>query len=112
MKSNFDSPMALLDKRQTLEACGPLNWNEIPAAEANRVRVAFRITQGPPGHQQHVDGDSDTVTFVRGLPEWMFEVDADKRLHPGPAGGHGELYSDVAGQQSPYFVWEVAITLT
>jgi hypothetical protein len=114
MKSNFDSPMALLNKRQTLRACGPLNWNEIPAPEANRVKVVFTITQGLRGNQTQVHGDSDPVEFGRELDEWMFEVDADKQLHPGPAGGHGALYSDLPAmnQPSPYFEWDVAITLT
>ena len=42
----------------------------------------------------------------------MVIVDAAKRLNPGPAGGHGELYNAQAPGSEPFFHWDVAITLT
>jgi hypothetical protein len=42
----------------------------------------------------------------------MLVVDADKQLHPGPAGGHGELYNAQLPGNASFFQWDVAITLT
>jgi hypothetical protein len=113
--SNFDSPMELRDKRRTLVACGPLNWDQITANEADLVAVAFTIVQGPPGPaQRQVPGDSRPGPgFGRDQDEWMVVVNANKQLNPGPASGHGELYNaqQPPGAQ-PFFTWDVAVALT
>jgi hypothetical protein len=111
--SNFDSPMELRDKRRTLVACGPLNWDQITAAEANVVAVKFTIMQGPPGQAREVQGDSRPGTsFGRDQDEWMFVVNANKQLNPGPASGHGELYNAQPAGAQPFFTWDVAVALT
>ena len=112
--SNFDSPMELRDKRRTLVACGPLNWDQIAVNEADRVAVAFTIMQGPPGPaQRQVPGDSRPgLDFGRDQDEWMVVVNANKQLNPGPASGHGELYNADPAGDVPFFIWDVAVTLT
>lgn len=104
MHANFDSPMELLDKRQTAEVCGPLQWDGEPAD--TQVTIEVSITQGnsPP-----VEGAS-TATFSPANDEWEFYLTADKKLKAGQASAHGEARP--VGGGNPLATWDQVITFT
>jgi hypothetical protein len=103
MFGNFDSPMELLDKGETLVACGPLQW-EAPDEES--VTVEVTITQ----KGQPVVGNSGQTSFSPANNEWMFPVPAQKELKPGLADATGRAFRVGSGVEARE--WNQVVRLT
>jgi len=89
MRANFYPQLTLGDGLRKVDAAGPLNWEEIPAA-VERVTVIAVI------NQNGVHGRSTSREYNREdrEREWWCEVRADHGADfaPGPATCAGTLY--------------------
>src|SRR4051794_7061109 len=110
MRSNFESPMELRNKRKTLEACGPVFWEGEP--NPIDVRVTVRVTQGGAS----VEDTSGVLTLVPGVTdEWMFLMPTQKRLVAGGGTGHAKIRRAAGGDvlfewNQPVAFMEASIT--
>ena len=88
MRANFYPELTLKDGRRTVEASGPLNWDEIPAG-IERITVIAAISQNG------VRGRSTSREYRREdrEREWWCEVEAEggAAFAPGPAPCAGTL---------------------
>ncbi len=99
MKANFYPQLTLKDDRRTVDAGGPLNWEEIPA-EVRRLRVIAAISQNG------VRGRSTSREYKRedAEREWWCEVPAEDggAFAVGPAPCAGTLVVTRPGGLDPW----------
>src|SRR4051812_44927011 len=106
MRSNFESPMKLHNKRRTLEACGPV---EFGPDDDDKVDVTVRVTIDQGGHRA-IDKESGVGPHVgAGMEEEMFLSDTEKNPKPGSAMGHGELLP--AGGGAALDTWDQPVQI-
>jgi hypothetical protein len=89
MRANFYPQLTLRDARRTVQAAGPLNWDEIPA-DVQRLTVIAVVSQNG------VRGRSSSREYRREdhEREWWCEVQAEDGavFGSGPAPCAGTLY--------------------
>lgn len=87
-QANFYPELTLKDGGRTVDAAGPLNWDQIPS-DVDRVTVIAVVAQNG------VEGRSATREYRRadGEREWWCEVPAEygKAFAPGPASSAGAV---------------------
>ena len=99
MKANFYPQLPLKDRRRTVDAAGPLNWEEIPPEVARLAVVAVVMQDGVHGR-----GTSREYRREDAEREWWCEVTADGAgaFAPGPAPCAGALFVTRPGGVAPW----------
>ena len=81
MKANFYPQLTMRDDRRTVDASGPLNWDEVPA-EVDRLAVVAVVAQdgvrGRGTSREYLRTDEDR--------EWWCEVEVESGGAFGPGG--------------------------
>ena len=99
MKANFYPELTMRDRGRTVDASGPLNWDEIPP-EVARVAIVAVVTQS------RVRGRGSSRVYRREdhEREWWceVEVDCDDGFAAGPAPCAGTLYATAPGGLAPW----------
>jgi hypothetical protein len=98
VRANFYPELTLRDGGRTVDAAGPLNWEEIPA-HVERVAVIAVVAQNG------VEGRSISREYRRvdGEREWWCEVSVTAgRLTPGSAACAGALHAVEPGGALPW----------
>jgi len=83
MRGNFEDDQVLSTNGQTIEACGPIEW-ELPKDQNLKVRVNVDYTQNGDTRNGHSANDA----FKPPDDEWMFVMNTSGDLQPGAAQAH------------------------
>jgi hypothetical protein len=88
MKANFQDQLKIAASGRKLEACGPLDWNDLSGPQnVNKVIVTVTITQAG------VLAEGTSGELDNAVQEWMIDLrpGPGQKFQPGPAQASGTL---------------------